>query len=40
MKTIKELYWKMLKAYTRGKQNKAAKLEYKMLKKELKEKND
>ena len=38
MKTIKQLYWKMLKAYSRGKQNKAAKLEYKMLKKELKDK--
>lgn len=39
MKTIKEIYWKMLKAYTRGKQNKAAKLEYKMLKRELEKKN-
>ena len=40
LKTIKELYRKMLKSYARGKQNKAAKLEYKLLKKTLKQRND
>jgi len=39
MKTMKDLWKNMLKAYTRGKENKAARLEYKMLKRTLKEKN-
>ena len=40
MKTMKDLWRKMLKSYARGKENKAAKLEYKMLKRTLQEKND
>ena len=39
MKTINELWRKMLKSYARGKQNKAAKLEYKMLKRTAREKH-
>ena len=38
MKTMNEIWRKMLKAYSKGKENKAAKLEYKMLKKTLAEK--
>ena len=38
MKTMKELWRKMLKSYSLGKENKAAKLEYKMLKRTLQEK--
>jgi len=40
MKTMKELWRKMLKSYARGKEHKAAKLEHKMLKRTLKEKQE
>lgn len=39
MKSMKELWRKMLKSYAKGKENKAAKLEYKLLKRQLQEKN-